>query len=80
MTKVKGILVNLYGVIVKPTTVASAFLQAYDNKIIDLPVFAILMGAESDEAKKMLANTKTKMFDSVEAAINSVVLEMNRSG
>ena len=80
MTKVKGILVNLYGGIVKTTTVASAFLQAYDNKIIDLPVFARLMGAESDEAKKMLANTKTKMFDSVEAAINSVVLEMNRSG
>ena len=54
--------------------------QAYDNKIIDLPVFARLMGAESDKAKEMLSDTKTQMFDSVEDAINSVVLEVNKSG
>ena len=78
MSKVKGILVNLYGGIVKTTTVASAFIQAYDNNIIDLPVFARMMGSESDKAKEMLADTKTKMFDSVEAAINSVVLEVNK--
>ena len=78
MNKVKGILVNLYGGIVKTTTVASAFIQAYDNNIIDLPVFARLMGAESDKAKEMLADTKTQMFDSVESAINSVVLEVNK--
>ena len=57
---------------------ASAFIQAYDNNIIDLPVFARLMGAESDKAKEMLADTKTQMFDSVESAINSVVLEVNK--
>ena len=78
MKKVKGILVNLYGGIVKTTTVASAFIQAYDNNIIDLPVFARMMGSESDKAKEMLADTKTKMFDSVEAAINSAVLEVNK--
>ena len=78
MKKVKGILVNLYGGIVKTTTVASAFIQAYNNNIIDLPVFARMMGSESDKAKEMLADTKTKMFDSVEAAINSVVLEVNK--
>ena len=78
MSKVKGILVNLYGGIVKTTTVASAFIQAYDNNVIDLPVFARMMGSESDKAKEMLADTKTKMFDSVEAAINSVVLEVNK--
>ena len=78
MSKVKGILVNLYGGIVKTTTVASAFIQAYDNNIIDLPVFARMMGSESDKAKEMLADTKTKMFDSVEAAINSAVLEVNK--
>ena len=78
MDKVKAILVNLYGGIVKTTTVASAFIQAYDNNIIDLPVFARLMGAESDKAKEMLADTKTQMFDSVESAINSVVLEVNK--
>ena len=78
MKKVKGILVNLYGGIVKTTTVASAFIQAYNNNIIDLPVFARMMGSESDKAKEMLADTKTKMFDSVEAAINSAVLEVNK--
>ena len=78
MSKVKGILVNLYGGIVKTTTVASAFIQAYDNNVIDLPVFARMMGSESDKAKEMLADTKTKMFDSVESAINSVVLEVNK--
>ena len=41
-------------------------------------MFARLMGAESDKAKEMLKNTKTKMFDSVEDAINTAVMEVNR--
>jgi len=80
MDNVKGILVNLYGGIVKTTIVASAFIKAYDDKLIDIPVFARLMGAESDKAKEMLANTRTKIFDSVEGAINSVVMEVRKSG
>ena len=78
MKRVKGILVNLYGGIVKTTTVAEAFIQAYDNNLIDLPVFARLMGTESDKAKEMLKDTKTKMFDSIEEAINGVVMEANK--
>lgn len=78
MNKVRGILVNLYGGIVKTTTVASAFIRAYDEKLIDLPVFARLMGAESDKAKEMLKNTKTKLFDSVEAAINAAVIGIRK--
>jgi len=78
MTKVKGILVNLFGGIVKTTTVASAFIQAYDEKIIDLPVFARLMGAESDKAKEMLKDTKTKLYNSVEEAINSAVMGVKK--
>lgn len=80
MKKVKAILVNLYGGIVKTTTVASAFIKAYDDKLIDLPVYARLMGAESEKSKEMLKNTKTKMFDSVEDAINGVVMEVNKRG
>ena len=53
-------------------------IKAYDENLIDLPVFARLMGAESDKAKEMLKNTKTKMFDSVEDAINTAVMEVNR--
>ncbi len=78
MSRVKGILVNLYGGIVKTTTVAEAFIQAYNNNLIDLPVFARLMGTESDKAKEMLKDTKTKMFDSIEEAINGVVMETNK--
>lgn len=80
MKKVKAILVNLYGGIVKTTTVASAFIKAYDDKLIDLPVYARLMGSESEKSKEMLKNTKTKMFDSVEDAINGVVMEVSKRG
>ena len=78
MKRVTGILVNLYGGIVKTTTVAEAFIQAYDNNLIDIPVFARLMGTRSKEAKEMLKDTKTKMFDSIEDAINGVVMEANK--
>jgi len=74
MSKVKAILVNLYGGIVKTTTVATAFIKAYEDNLIDLPVFARLKGAESDKAREMLKNSKTKLFDSVEDAINAAVM------
>ncbi|HET6518096.1 MAG TPA: ATP-grasp domain-containing protein [Nitrosopumilaceae archaeon] len=74
MSKVKAILVNLYGGIVKTTTVATAFIKAYEDNLIDLPVFARLKGAESEKSKEMLKNTKTKLFDSVEGAINAAVM------
>jgi succinyl-CoA synthetase beta subunit len=80
MKKVKAILVNLYGGIVKTTTVAAAFIKAYDDKLIDLPVYARLMGSESEKSKEMLKNTRTKMFDSVEDAINGVVMEVSKRG
>ena len=80
MKKVKAILVNLYGGIVKTTIVASAFIKAYDNNLIDLQVYARLMGAEADKSKIMLKDTKTKMFDSVEQAINGVVMEVTKTG
>jgi len=80
MKKVKAILVNLYGGIVKTTIVAAAFIKAYDDKLIDLPVYVRLMGSESEKSKEMLKNTRTKMFDSVEDAINGVVMEVSKRG
>ena len=74
MGRVKAILVNLYGGIVKTTTVASAFVRAYDDGTIDLPVFARLKGAEADRAREMLAGSRTAMFGSVEEAINAAVM------
>ncbi len=78
MSKVKAILVNLYGGIVKTSTVASSFVKAYEENLIDLPVFARLKGAESETSKEMLKETKTKMFDSVEDAINAAVLGVKK--
>jgi len=78
MNKVKGILVNLYGGIVKTATVATAFVKAYEKNLIDLPVFARLEGAESEKSKAMLKDTKTKMFDTVEEAINAAVLGIKK--
>ena len=80
MKKVKGILVNLYGGIVKTTTVATAFIKAYENKLIDIPVFARMSGAEADKSKEILKGSKTKMFDTVEEAINAVVIGLNKNG
>lgn len=76
--RVKGILVNLYGGIVKTTVVAEAFLKAYETNLIDLPVFARLKGTESDKAKEMLEGSRTKIFDSVEDAINSAVMGVKK--
>ncbi len=78
MNRVKGILVNLYGGIVKTTVVAKAFLKAYENNLIDLPVFSRLKGAESDKAKEMLRDSRTKIYDSVEDAINAAVIGVKK--
>ena len=80
MKKVKAILVNLYGGIVKTTTVATAFIKAYENKIIDIPVFARMSGAEADKSKEVLKGSRTKMFDTVEEAINAAVIGVNKNG
>lgn len=73
MSGVSGVLVNLYGGIVKTTTVASAFLKAYGDQTINVPVFARLKGAESEKAREMLAGSRTILYDSVEDAIGAAV-------
>jgi succinyl-CoA synthetase beta subunit len=80
MKKVRGILVNLYGGIVKTTIVATAFIKAYDNKLVDVPVFARMSGAEADKSKEMLKGSRTKMFDTIEEAINAAVIEVSKNG
>ena len=79
MKNVKGILVNLFGGIVKTTTVATAFIKAYKNKLIDLTVYARLKGAESEKSREMLKNTQTQLFDSVEEAINAAVIGVRKN-
>ena len=79
MENVKGILVNLFGGIVKTTTVATAFIKAYKNKLIDHVVYARLKGAEAEKSKEMLKNTQTQLFDSVEEAINAAVIGVRKN-
>lgn len=74
MDRVRAILVNLYGGIVKTTTVASAFLQAYEEGMLDVPVHARLKGAESEKAREMLSGSRTSMHETVESAINAAVM------
>jgi succinyl-CoA synthetase beta subunit len=78
LDRVKGILVNLYGGIVKTTVVAEAFLKAYENNLIDIPVFSRLKGTESEKAKEMLQGSRTNIFDSVEEAINAAVMGVKK--
>jgi len=78
MSKVKGILVNLYGGIVKTTVVAEAFLKAYENNLIDLPVFSRMKGTESEKAIEMLQKTKAGIYNSVEEAINAAVMGVKK--
>ena len=60
MKKVKGILVNLYGGIVKTTTVATAFIKAYEDKIIDLPSICKNVRCRSRQVKRNAQRIKNK--------------------
>lgn len=73
MERVRTILINLYGGIVKTTTVASAFIRGYDEGLISVPVYARLSGAESEKAKEMLDGTRTMLYGTVEEAIAAAV-------
>jgi len=75
--RIRAILVNLFGGIVKTNLVAQAILDAYKNNLIDVPVFARITGAESDKAKAMLGGSQAKLYDTVEQAIHEVVLQVS---
>jgi Succinyl-CoA synthetase, beta subunit len=73
LKKVKGILVNLFGGIVRTDLVAQAILDAYKDGMIGVPIYARISGAESDKAKQMLSSSNAKLYDTVEEAISSLV-------
>ncbi len=41
---------------------------------MDLPVFTRMKGTESEKAIEMLQGSRTKIYDSVEEAINAAVM------
>ncbi|HJS64468.1 MAG TPA: ATP-grasp domain-containing protein [Nitrososphaeraceae archaeon] len=71
--KIRTILVNLFGGIVRTDLVAQAILKAYYDNTIQVPVFARITGAESEKAREMLKESKAKLFNTVEEAINAAV-------
>jgi len=71
-----AILVNLFGGIVKTNLVAQAIIDAYNDNLIDIPLYARISGAESEKAKEMLKSTKAKLFDTVEEAIGTAIHEI----
>jgi succinyl-CoA synthetase beta subunit len=79
LPKIRAILVNLFGGIVRTDLVAQGILDAYRNNIINVPVFARISGAESEKAKQLLRGSRAKLFDTVEEAINEVVLNVNNA-
>src|SRR5919107_974014 len=66
LKNIDAILVNLFGGIVKTNLVAQAILDAYNNDILHVPVFARISGAESEIAKEMLKGSSAKLYDTVE--------------
>lgn len=73
VTKIKSILVNLFGGIVRTDLVARAILNAYEDGTIKAPVFARITGSQSEKARELLANSQAKLYDSVEEAITNAV-------
>lgn len=71
--KIRVILVNLFGGIVRTDLVAQAILNAYNDDTIKVPVFARITGAESETAQELLKNSKARLFNTVEEAINAAV-------
>jgi len=77
--RIRAILINLFGGIVKISMVAQGILRAYREGIIEVPTFARITGAESETAKALLKNSNAKMYDSAEQAIRGMLDELSKT-
>ncbi|MDP1796691.1 MAG: ADP-forming succinate--CoA ligase subunit beta [Planctomycetaceae bacterium] len=59
---VKGVLVNIFGGIMKCDTIVTALLAAYDNIGIKVPLIVRLEGTNVELARKMLADSGKKII------------------
>ena len=79
MKKIRSILINLFGGIVKTSMVAEGILRAYGDGIVEVPTFARITGAESEKAKDMLKSSNARMYDTVEQAIHGLLQELPKA-
>jgi succinyl-CoA synthetase beta subunit len=77
--RIEAILVNLFGGIVRTNLVAQAILEAYNNNLMNVPVFARISGADSEKAREILQGSKANLYNTVEEAIQSAVSAVNNS-
>ena len=61
----KAVLVNIFGGIMKCTTIASAVLEAYKLVGFNVPLVVRLEGTEVDQARKMLTESKLNIIGAV---------------
>src|ERR687898_991423 len=80
MKKIRSILINLFGGIVKTSMVAEGILRSYGEGIVEVPTFARITGAESEKAKDMLKSSNARMYDTVEQAIHGLLQELPKAG
>jgi len=59
---VKGVLVNIFGGIMRCTTIASAILEAYQSVGFNVPLVVRLEGTEVEEGRKLLAESKLNII------------------
>ena len=66
--KVKAILVNIFGGIVRCDRVANGIVDAYKNLVdkINVPIIVRLEGTNSEEAKKIIDNSGLKIYSAIE--------------
>lgn len=76
--RIRAILINLFGGIVKTNMVAEGILRAYHEGIIEIPTFARITGAEAEKAKELLKNSNARMYDTVEQAIRGLLEEVSK--
>lgn len=76
--RIRAILINLFGGIVKTNMVAEGILRAYREGVIEVPTFARITGAEASQAKDMLKDSNANMYDTVEQAIQGLLEELSK--
>jgi succinyl-CoA synthetase beta subunit len=66
--KVKAVLVNIFGGIVRCDRVANGIVGAYRNMgdKINVPIIVRLQGTNSDEAKKIIDNSGLKIYSAID--------------